>query len=234
MNVVVPAQLSHTSLRPPVLVIAAHPDDETLGCGGTIARTVRERVPVDVVVVTQTGPYLDRYQNVSGDLDARRQSEAHAACEVLGVRDLFFGDFEETHLAARPFPALVEFLRHMIERVNPAVILTHSDSDLHQDHRAIHEATCIAARAHLRTATPNLRRVLAYSSDVTHHVGANIYVDITATLRAKLDALRCYTSELRDYPHPRSTLATKFRARSTGVLASMTAAEAFSLVWEVI
>lgn len=217
-----------------VLVVAAHPDDETLGCGGTIAKFTKAGMPVDVVIVTRTGPYLERYSGIEGDLDERRQQEAHAACEELGVRNLYFGDFEETHLAARPFPSLVEFLREMIGYFGPSEILTHSEHDLHQDHRAVAEATWIAARPYDRRT---VQRVLAYSTDPLHLHGSprrNVYVDVSGPpMYSKYAALKRYRSEVRLAPHPRSYAAVASLAQAVGVVAGVTAAEAFDLVWEV-
>lgn len=221
--------------RAGVLVIAAHPDDETLGCGGTIARTVREGTPVDVVIVTKVGPYLERYRDFSDvALDELRQRDAHAACEVLGVRDLFFGDFEETHLAARPFPALVEFLKTIIARTNPLVIYTHSERDQHQDHEAIARATVIAARPYVLYPTSRTRCLFAYASPIGLPAGSQCFVALRADhVDLKVLALTQYATELRAAPHPRSCETVRANALAIGSLAGMLAAEVFESLWEV-
>jgi len=220
--------------RESVLVIAAHPDDETLGCGGTMARFSRIGIHVDVVICTRVGPHLTRYQTESvTNLDALRRAEARKACKILGVRSVTFGTFEEIHDVSRPLPVLVDFLRTCLDASRPSTVLSHHRGDLHQDHRAVAEATHIALRPY---ASPGfVRRVLAYAIDPSSWIVRpcpTVFVPLApADVKRKLRALRQYRSEIRDAPHPRSERSVEARARAVGTTVGRLWAEEFELVW---
>lgn len=226
---------THLLVRHRALVIAAHPDDETIGCGGTIAKMVRDGWHVDVAIMTKATPELSRRYADPQEADAIREREADKACDVLGVQDLFFANFEEVHLSTHPFPAIVDWIGDLIRERQHELILTHSTGDLHQDHRALAEATVIATRPYVRP--PSLRWVISYRSDVlpflTSPFRPSLFVDVTSTITAKLRALDAYKSELREAPHPRSHSSISAWARFVGSMCGMEFAEAFETVWEV-
>lgn len=223
-----------SSIIPRLLVIAAHPDDETLGCGGTIARTVREGGIVHVVICTRVGPFLSRYpKELIAELDVMRREEAQRACRVLGVRSIQFGDFEEVHLASRPLPTLVDFLRGSIADTEPTMVLSHHWVDLHQDHRVVAEATQIALRPYMERT--HVTCLLAYTVDPSHWLALprlTYFSVLTAEdLETKSRALDEYKSEICEAPHPRSRYAIEAQAMATGVACGKPLAEAFELVW---
>lgn len=219
---------------PRLLVIAAHPDDETLGCGGTIARTVREGGTADVVICTRIGPFLSRYPADSvPTLDATRHDEARRACEILGARSVTFGDFEEVHLAARPLPTLVDFLRSRVAEIHPTRVLTHHWADLHQDHRVVSEASQIALRPYADRRSVEV--VLGYAVDPSHWSTPprpTYFSPLAAEdLEKKLLALRAYETERRAPPHPRSCRSVEATAMAIGTACGEMWAEVFELIW---
>ena len=222
------------SARESVLVIAAHPDDETLGCGGTIARLTRTGVRVDVVICTRAGPHLARYQTDSvTKLDVRRRTEARKACKIFGVQGVTFGDFEEVHAASRPLPVLIDFLHGCLTKSRPTTVLSHHGADLHQDHRAVAEATRIALRPYADRGA--VRRVLAYAVDPSSWIiqpHFTVFVPLMpADVKRKIRALRQYRSEVREAPHPRSVRSVEAQMRATGAAFGQLWAEAFELIW---
>lgn len=223
-----------SSVTSRLLVIAAHPDDETIGCGGTIARTVREGGSAHVVICTRVGPFLDRYANEpAAVLDETRRNEARAACQALGVHSVHFGDFEEVHLASRPLPALVDFLRVCVVETAPTMVLSHHWADLHQDHRAVAEATQIALRPYGECQSVNM--LLAYVVDPSHWSVTPRLTFFSRLAPADVDkkttALDEYRTEIRVAPHPRSGRSVRAQAMAAGVASGALWAEAFELVW---
>ena len=215
-----------------VLVIAAHADDEVMGCGGTIAKMARQGARTAVYIATQPGGH-SRYQESLGQAQARRQGEAQRAAQVLGAEMPIIGDREELSLTEGDVSAVADSLRQQIERTEAEVVFTHHRNDLHFDHRAIAEATIVATRPFVRT--PHLRRVLMYQQIEVGAIalGPSVFIDISQTLEAKIEALLCYESELRPFPHPRSREAISARAMLLGSHVGVRAAEAFDLVWEI-
>jgi LmbE family N-acetylglucosaminyl deacetylase len=216
-----------------VLCIAAHADDETLGCGGTLARLADEGAHVSVLIMTKASPaFAERYGTNDADaIDHERKREAHNACDVLGVRDLYFGPFFE--LAAPMIAATADFIADMIRRTSPTIVFTHHWADLHQDHRAIAEASLIATRPYRAVST--LRHVLAYAVDPMHWQDvprSAVFFDITRTLHRKCRALEQYTTEIMTFPHPRSIKALTSRAQFIGSQCGSAAAESFEVLWE--
>lgn len=217
-----------------ILVVACHPDDESLGCGGSIAKLVRRGHTVTVAIVTRCATDLNRYQEQ--DPTQRRREEARRAAQILGVqRDIYFGEFPEMRLSQKMVSDMAWFITEISKLIQPEIVFCHHWSDLNQDHRTVAEATMIAMRPH---TSPWLRRMLAFTIDPVDWKGSvnarpTVYADISDTLTTKLAALECYQSEMLEYPHPRSLAAVDVTMRANGVKVGRTAAELFELVWEV-
>lgn len=217
------------------LVVSCHADDETLGCGGTVAKLVNQGHDVFVVIMTRCATDLVRYQE-SGDPTENRRSEAREAVKVLGVtRDIKFGEFPEMRLSHKNVADMAYFISNISKAFRPQVVFCHHWSDLNQDHRIVAEATMVAMRPH---TAPWLRRLLAYPIDPLDWHGSlnyrpGVLSDISDTVGVKLAALRCYKSEMREYPHPRSIEAVDATVRANGVRMGRGPAELFDLVWEI-
>jgi LmbE family N-acetylglucosaminyl deacetylase len=216
-----------------VLVIAPHMDDEVLGTGGAIARHVARGDEVKVCIVAHRvyGHEFDEEKN-------RFEMEcAGRARQVLGYRETAFLGLPDERLDA-PLQDILVPLEEQVRGFDPAVVYIPHRGDLNQDHRAVFQAAVIALRPH---ANPGVRRVLSYevpsSTDQAppfpeYAFLPNCYLNIADFLDRKLEALRCYRTETRPFPHPRSDEGLITVARKRGMESGFPAAEAFMVVRE--
>jgi N-acetylglucosamine malate deacetylase 1 len=219
-----------------VLVISPHADDETFGCGGTMARAVAlgAEVYVMVVSVADLQHYSAEFGQVTGD---RRASEFQRAMDTLGVKgtDILFTD-EQSHLRIDHMPRrdLVAKMEResplAIDNLKPDVLLFPAVS-YNQDHEAVYKAVYAACRPHLPCDKPFVRVVLSYDQPqlAWNHTKfhPNLYVDISEFLDRKLAAYRCHASQIRPEPHHASVENVERLARLRGSEVSVAAAEAF-------
>lgn len=219
-----------------VLVVACHPDDETLGAGGTIARHVMNGDSVQVCVLTDG---VGARHNHS----AQQKECAAKACAVLGVHDVVFCDLPDQRLDSLPLLDVIHPLEACVADHRPDVVYTHFAEDANQDHRAAFRATLVACRP---VPGSSVKRLLAYETASSTEWGGwpatgaftpTVYVDINQTLDQKLDAMavyeQAYMSEVKAYPHPRSYEAIVITARRHGVTVGVEAGEAFMLIREI-
>lgn len=179
-SVLVPARI-----QPPrdarhrvVLAIGAHPDDLELACGGTLAKLIDQGHEVHAVVMSQ---------GTRGGNSAERPSEARRAGAFLGLTRLSVLDYPDTELPSRNRD-MVASIEDELLRVNPDIVLTHSASDQHQDHFAVHQATLRAARHH-----PS---ILCYESpSTTRAFNPSIFIDIAQYINIKVKAVEAHTGQ---------------------------------------
>jgi len=219
------------------LVIAAHPDDEVLGCGGTIARMADEGWSVSVLILAEGATSRDRSRNRpdrADEVSALAECAARAA-RILGARDVELADFPDNRMDGVERLDIVKRVEHAIQRVGPSRVLTHRFGDVNVDHDVVHQAVAAACRP---TPDSRVAEVLYFevpSSTEWRFGGAlrpfapDFFVDIDATLARKLQALEAYASEMRPFPHPRSIAAVEHLARWRGAMVGRAAAEAFEL-----
>ena len=217
-----------------VLVIAPHPDDEVLGCGGTIARMAQEGHDVTVAIVTRGTPLFPASQV------RRVRAEARKAAQFLGVRTLRFLDLPVTTLHLIPEHKLNATFSRLVDEFRPELVFLPFPGDRHEDHRQIFDAAMIALRPDGRR--PLVRRVACYETVSETHWTApgmeppfqpNWFVDIGSSLRDKLDAMRLYQSQLNEGIPARSLEAIDALARFRGSVAGLEAAEAFWTVRDI-
>jgi LmbE family N-acetylglucosaminyl deacetylase len=219
-----------------LLVIAPHADDETFGCGGTMAKAkaLGARVYVMVVSIASLAQYTCEFTEIQG---AQRASELGQAMETLGVDgvDVLYTD-DQTHmridvLPRRELVAKIEReSRFAIDRLRPDVLFFPAVS-YNQDHEAVYKAVYAACRPHLPADKPFVRLVLSYDQPqlTWNHTRfhPNFYIDISAFLDRKLAAYRCHASQVRPDPHHASVENVERLARVRGSEVSVAAAEAF-------
>lgn len=222
------------------LVIAAHPDDEVLGCGGTIARLTNEMKNVYVAILGEgiTSRYSQHEQADVSTLETLRNSSKRVS-ELLGVKELFLYDLPDNRFDTIPLLDIVKIIEALIDKVKPSTIYTHHSGDLNIDHSIIHRATLTATRP---IAVHSVKQVYAYEvpsstewafGQFTMGFKANVFVDISVTLEKKIEAMEIYESEARTFPHPRSPEALRALAKRWGATAGLEAAEAFELIREI-
>jgi len=220
-----------------VLVIAAHPDDEVLGCGATMGRLVREGNDVRIAILAEG---LTSRSRVREDTDTREliglRAQAKQAADLLGIKEVMFYDLPDNRLDTVPLLDVVKIVEQLIARVQPARIYTHHAGDLNMDHVVVSRAVMIATRP---VADCRVKEVyqfeVASSTEWAFQQFApsfrpNVFMDIAETLEAKVNAMSCYETEARIFPHPRSPEALRAIATRWGTVAGCKAAEAFQLV----
>ena len=212
-----------------VLCIAAHPDDEVLGCGGVLALHARRGEPVTIVIVCEGESLRYGPEGVGQDTHIR---QAAAKLECSAVHHLAFPD---QALDTIRLTELITPLEKIIREVRPRIVYSQHGGDVNRDHHILFQAVLVATRP---TET-YLETVYAYDAASSTEWAfprtfvPDTWVDISTALDAKLAAMACYESELRPYPHPRSLKALEHRARAYGNQVCMEAAEVFMTVRKV-
>ena len=222
--------MTDTTMRN-VLIIAPHPDDEVLGCGGTMARLAREGQKVTVAIVTKGSPLFPASQV------RQVRAEARKANKLLGVQTLLFLDLPVTSLHLMPEHKLNKVFSDLTDKVKPTTVFLPFPGDRHEDHRQIFDAAMVAMRPD-RRRTQVTRICCCETVSETHWAAPgveppfqpNCYVDITPTLDDKLSAMRQYKSQLAERIPARSIEAIEALARFRGSIVGMGAAEAFCVV----
>lgn len=219
-----------------VLVVAAHPDDEVLGCGGTIAGLAAQGHEVHVHILAEgaTSRWAEREAADPSAVEALG-GEAVRAGEVLGAVDVVLHGMPDNRLDTVPLLEVVKVVEAAVQRVQPEVVYTHHGGDLNIDHAIVHRAVLTATRP---LGTTPVRDVLAFEVPSStewsfQRFGAfspNVFVDISDTFELKLQALAYYDSEVQAFPHPRSVEALAAIAQRWGSVAGCGSAEAFELV----
>lgn len=223
-----------------VLVISAHPDDEVLGCGGTIAQMAREGQDVYIAIIGEgmTSRYSDR-ESADRDMLSGLHSRSHQVATFLGAKDLFMFNLPDNSFDTVPLLNVVKVIETLIAKLEPHSVYTQHGGDLNIDHVITYRATLTATRPMLGTP---VKRVYAYEvpsstewafAQFAPVFQPNVFVDIGTTLDIKIQAMQMYESEARPFPHPRSPEALRAIAQRWGSVVGLQAAEAFSLVREV-
>ncbi|GAB3440814.1 PIG-L deacetylase family protein [Insolitispirillum peregrinum] len=217
-----------------VAAIFAHPDDEVLGAGASLARHAAAGQRVETLIVSAG---LDSRGDADAEAHAALKAEAHAAAACLGISPQHFADLPDNQLDSVPFLRVVQTVERFVSAVRPAIIYTHHTGDLNIDHRLVHQAVVTACRP---LAGSSVRRILAgevlsstewQSADMVPFQ-PTVWHDVRETLACKVAAMAAYANEARPFPHPRSAEAIEALARFRGVQGGFPAAEAFVLVKE--
>lgn len=217
-----------------VLVIAPHPDDEVLGCGGAIVKHVSEGDEVYLCVVTKAYP-----PDWPEDEIKERRDEVVRANKILGTKKTYFLDLPTVKLDTIPQKELNEAIAKVVNKLRPEIVYIPHGGDVNNDHRLVFEAAMVAIRPKPALA---IKKVLCYETLSETEWAAplaenafmpNVYVDISGVLATKLKAMSEYKSELKEFPHPRSLEAISALAKVRGATTGVEAAEAFMLMREI-
>jgi len=221
-----------------ILVIAAHPDDEILGCGGTIARLVKEGNTVYTLIlgegITSRDEKRDRHKNEEEIKKLR--SHIKAANKIIGVKDVFVFDFPDNRFDTVALLDMVKIVETIKKRVYPDIIFTHHHGDLNIDHQITFQAVMTAFRPIRGEKAKDIYSFEVPSSTEWNgpfpsaYFMPNYFVDISKTLKLKIKALKEYKSEIREFPHPRSIKALETIAKYRGIQVGSEAVEAFEAV----
>lgn len=220
-----------------VLVVAAHPDDEVLGCGATIAKLAREGVNVHVAILGEgiTSRHADRTQADPAEFEALHR-HAREVAKLLGAKGVSLRKLPDNRFDTVPLLEVVKTVEALVAKHKPETIYTHHGGDLNIDHQVTLRAVLTATRPF---PGQSVRELLSFevpsSTEWTFQrlepvFRPNVFTDVTSTLELKLRGMERYESEAREFPHPRSLQAIEAIARRWGSVAGVAAAEAFELV----
>jgi LmbE family N-acetylglucosaminyl deacetylase len=221
----------------PVLVVAAHPDDEVLGCGATLAGLASQGHEVHILLMAdgETARAREPGGSDAQSLVRARETAAQQACRILGCTSVEMLSLPDNRLDGVELLTVVQLIEARIQRLRPATVFTHYSADVNIDHRVVHDAVIAATRPQPGHPVKELLFFEVASATEWRPPSSfapfnpNWFVDVSATLPKKLEALRAYASELREFPHPRSLAAVEALARWRGATAGVQAAEAFVL-----
>ncbi len=216
-----------------VLVIAPHPDDETLGCGGSLFRHIEKGDDVYWLIVTTVSNDLGWSQH----LIDKRQKELNQVNEKYGFRKRFNFNLPATKLDTLPITNIIDRLKDVFNEVRPELIYMPYSNDVHTDHKVI----CSALQSTFKWFRyPYIKRILMYEtlSETEYNYldgdcfRPNVFIEISKYIDAKVSAMEIYESEMGSFPFPRSVEAIRALAKLRGSNSGFEFAEAFQLVYE--
>lgn len=220
-----------------VLIVAAHPDDDVLGAGGTIRRLVNEGVQVEVLYLADGETSRDSLEVSFFQTAIENRSEAtKRALDILGVSSLHFLGLQDNMLDTYSNLELTKAIELHVKRFHPSALITHSNSDLNVDHRAALQAVLTACRP---TIDSSVNLVVSYEVlsssewrfDKVYSFTPNMFVDVSATIREKIKAFEQFENEIKLFPHPRSLEGIKTLAKYRGAISGSKFAEAFEILY---
>ncbi len=219
------------------LVIAAHPDDEVLGCGATIARLVAEGWKVHVLIVAEGA--TSRSDKRDPSMHQAELSDlgkcADVANSILGSTTIKLYSLPDNRMDGLELLDVVKLVEAEIDRHKPCLVLTHHASDVNIDHRVLHDSVVVACRPQPQHSVKSLLFFEVPSSTEWRPAASGVYFspncfyDVTDYMAQKVAALRAYGPEMRSFPHPRSIEAVEHLAGWRGATVGCYAAEAFML-----
>ncbi len=219
-----------------VLILAAHPDDEVLGCGGTIYNLTSQKVTVNICFFSNG---VSARSNFKTDEILLRKNAAKRVAKMLKVSSLNFYDFPDNSFDKVNILEIAKIIEKKIKSFKPDTIFTHFENDLNIDHQKINQATLAATRPQKNQIVKKLFFFEVPSSTEWNfnknkkQFNPNWFVDISGSLKNKIKALKIYGSEMKKYPHPRSYKAIEALSRWRGSTSGYKAAEAFVLARKI-
>ena len=219
-----------------ILVVAAHPDDEILGCAGTLDKAIKKKSKLKVIYigegVSARFPIGKEFSKESLKAKKTREIEAIKALKILNIKDYKFGNKLCTKFDKYPLSEIILEIENVISKFKPNIIFTHNDRDLNIDHRIVHKAVMTAARPRIKST---IKQIYSFEIPCSSNwiydekFNPNIYVDITKNIKIKQRAFAAYKNETKPFPFPRSRIGIDVLAKFRGMQSGLMYAEAFRL-----
>lgn len=223
-----------------ILVLSAHADDETLGCGGTISKLISQKFYCHIHVLTGYGK--DKHPIFKNELFEKVRFEFKNAINYLGSPSYSFGDLPAAMLNDIPTYLVNNEIHNIVSKINPNTVFIPSQKDLHLDHKIINYASKVALRPYLKNNT-NLFNIIEYEvpsetnifiDDSNDNFAPNLYVDISEQINNKLKAFSEYKSQIQELNQPRSIKGIESLASYRGINIGVKFAESFNIIFEKI
>ncbi|MDR0920003.1 MAG: PIG-L family deacetylase [Oscillospiraceae bacterium] len=224
-----------------ILTIAAHPDDEILGCGGFINRLTDSKDVAECLILATGATSRHTKENEESEKEIiLLHNNAKEATSTIGYSEIYFEKFPDNRMDDVDLLDIIKIIENHIEKIKPDMILTHHCNDLNIDHKITFQAVITACRP---MAGSYVKKILSFETpsatewQFPYHKNSfapNVFIDITENLEIKLKALSHYESEMRDTPHPRSNEKIRALAEYRGGIIGVKYAEAYELIYEVL
>lgn len=219
-----------------VLVIAAHPDDEVLGCGGTMAKLRYEDELRIAILGEGISSRHDRREDADPAALERLREDARAVGDLVGAREVLFGGLPDNRFDELALLDVVKLVESLVKKYRPRVIYTHHPGDLNIDHLVTFRAVMTATRPVGDCPVHDIYAFEVASStewafqQLQPAFAPNVFVDISSTIDVKVAGMARYETEARAFPHPRSSEALRVQARRWGSVVGVQYAEPFQLI----
>lgn len=223
-----------------VLVIAAHPDDEVLGIGGTVAKLSAEGVECHLLIVTDGSSSQYRDSDHLHEIIEAKKLETKGCADTLGFKSIHYGELPDMKLDKTPHIVINQVIEKVIDEVQPDTVFTHFWGDVNRDHQEVYKSTLVVARP---VTGQVVRELYCYrvpsSTEWTPNKAdtmfmPNCFVNIEKYAEQKYKAFACYSTELREYPHPRSIQYLRETDKAAGLRVGLLAAEEFVLLRKLV
>lgn len=222
-----------------VLVVAAHPDDEVLGCGGTMAKLADAGHEIAIAIL---GEGVTSRADSREDGDQNKLRELHGcsrhAADLIGAKHLHMFNLPDNRFDTVALLDVIKPIERLVEEFEPEIVYTQHGGDLNIDHQVTFRAVMTAVRP--MQGSP-VRALYAYEvnsstewsfQQFAPEFRAQVFEDISGFLDKKIEAMNAYSEESRPFPHPRSAEALRAQAVKMGSVCGMGVAEGFQLIWE--
>ena len=219
-----------------ILAIVSHPDDEIIGCGGTLIKHRKSGDKVKVIFTSESELARNKDLFIAKKQSEYRQGIAISVSKILKFEKPIFLNFNNLSLTRSDVTNMNGKLREIIKSYRPSIIYTHSPKDIHHDHRKTFEATLIAARPQNNC---RINKILSfeipsstdiYTSNTRENFNPNYFINIKKEINTKLEMLTKYKREMKKYPHSRSKIGIKNLNIYRGNMVSLDFVEAFELI----
>ena len=221
-----------------ILIVAAHPDDEVLGCFGTVARLIKEGYEAYTLILGEGKTSRDEsriVENKKDELEVLNQ-EIVEANRTIGIKKVFIETFPDNRFDSVDLLDIIKAISKVKEEIKPDIIFTHYEHDLNIDHQITYKAVITATRPMIDECVKKIYSFEILSSTEWNYplsFSPDTYFDIGDTIKLKLDAMKKYDSELCNYPHPRSLEGIELNSKYQGMRVGKEYVEAFKVIRSV-